>query len=139
MADLTITPANVANISGSVSVGTAGEAFTQGAALYLKSSDNRLYKAQADGTSAEATCVGIALTAGVTGQPACYTPDGDVNIGATTAKNVYYVVSNTPGGICPSTDLTPGGSPAQYISYIGYATNTTGTLHILRNQSGVTA
>jgi hypothetical protein len=133
MADITITPANVVNISGSVGVGTAGEAFTQGAALYVKSADGRLWKAQCDTTDAEAVCVGIALTAGVVAQPACFVGDGDVNIGGTTAKNVYYCVSAAAGGICPSTDLIS----TQRISYIGYATNTTGTLHIIRNASGV--
>ncbi len=127
MADLIVTAASVLFTTGQKVTGVAGETITAGMGVYLKSSDSELYKAQADGTSAEATAVGVALHASGDGQPLTYAAQGStINIGATTAKTTTYVVSATAGGVAPQADLTAG----QYITRLGYATATDGTFKV---------
>jgi predicted transcriptional regulator len=124
MADLTITATSVVPASGATtSVGTAGEALTAGQAVYLKAADGRLWKAQCDSTDAEATVVGITLNGAAAGQPVSYQSAGTLNIGGTTAKTTYYVLSATAGGIAPQADLVS----TNRIVHIGYSTATTGT------------
>ena len=133
MADITITAANVVKTSADTITGTAGETITAGMAVYLKASDGRYWKAQADGTAAEATVVGVALHAALAGQPLTIATSGTINIGATTAK-VFYYVSATAGGIAPVADLTSG----QYISSVGYATATDGSFVVKPSVTGAT-
>ena len=137
MADLTITAANVVWVSGSSPLlGIIGETVTAGQAVYLKSSDSRLWKAQADGTSEEATAVGVLLNGGSAGQMGIYAPVGaTINIGATTVKTTTYLVSATAGGVCPQADISTTG---HYHSRIGYATATTGTFVVEPKNTGVT-
>lgn len=132
MADLTITATSVVPISGSVQSGIAGETITAGNSLYIKAADGKLWKAQCDGTAEEATCVGVAMNGGAVNQPVAYVADGSVNIGATTSKATTYVVSATAGGIAPQADLIA----TNRISYVGYATDTTGTLIVMRRLTG---
>lgn len=133
MADLTITAGSVVAASGaSIERGIAGETITAGQALYLKSSDSKLWKAQSDGTTEESTVIGIALNGGSVNQSITYAVDGTVNIGATTAKTTVYVLSAAAGGICPQADLVS----TNKIVYIGYATATDGTFVIMRRVTG---
>lgn len=132
MADLTVTATSVVPISGSVQSGIAGETITAGNSLYIKAADGKLWKAQCDGTAEEATCVGVAMNGGAVNQPVAYVADGSVNIGATTSKATTYVVSATAGGIAPQADLIA----TNRISYVGYATDTTGTLIVMRRLTG---
>lgn len=135
MADLTITAADVVNTSGAIQSGTAGETITAGMAVYVKAADSRLWKAQCDGTAAEATAVGIALHAALAGQPLAYAGNGSViDIGATTSKTIY-VVSATAGGVAPVADLVTG----NYISRLGHATATDGSFVVSITNTGVTA
>lgn len=135
MADITVTAANVLRTSGTFESGTAGETLTAGQCVYLKAADSRLWKAQADGTSAEATAVGITLHAALAGQPVAYAKTGAViNIGGTTSKATKYVVSAAAGGVAPLADLTSG----QYISELGYATATDGSFVVAILNRGVT-
>lgn len=125
MADLSITVASVAPSSGTTITGVAGETITAGMAVYLKSTDNKLWKAQCDGTAAEADAVGIALHAALAGQPLTYAANGAViNLGATTAAGVFYYLSATAGGIGPVADLA---STNKVVS-LGYATGTSGAV-----------
>ena len=125
MADLSVTAANVALASGSQGVGVAGETITAGMPVYLKASDGRLWKAQCDGTTAEAAVVGIALHASLAGQPLAYAGPGAVmNIGATTAAGVFYYVSAAAGGIAPVADL----AGTNKVTAVGYATGTSGSV-----------
>jgi hypothetical protein len=127
MADLTVTAASVLWTSGNKTSGVAGEALTAGQSVYLKASDSKIWKAQCDGTSAEAEAVGVALHAAGANQPIVYATQGSViNIGATTAKTTTYMVSATAGGVAPQADLTSG----QYITRLGYSTATDGTFKI---------
>lgn len=131
MADLTITAANVQLGTGTTLLGTAGETITAGQVLYLKASDGRLWLAQADGTTAEADAVGIALNGGSAGQPIHYVNDGGLTIGATTVKTSAYMLSATAGGICPQADLVS----TNKIVYIGYATSTAGAFVVMKRNT----
>lgn len=132
MADLTITATNVVSISASVQTGIAGETITAGNSLYIKAADGKLWKAQCDGTPEEAACVGIALNGAAVNQPVNYASEGAINIGGTTSKATTYVVSATAGGIAPQADLVA----TNRISYVGYATDATGTLVVNRRLTG---
>lgn len=125
MAEITVTAANVALSSGDAAVGVAGETITAGMAVYLKSSDSRYWKAQADGTAAEADAVGIALHGSLAGQPLSIAKPGAViNIGGTTAAGVFYYVGTTAGGIGLSGDL----ASTNRVCQLGYATGTSGAV-----------
>lgn len=137
MANLSITATNVVWSSGSSPVlCLIGETITAGQCVYIKSSDSRLWLAQCDGTSAEATAVGIALVGGSAGQMGLYAPTGaTINIGATTAKTTTYLVSATAGAVAPQADITTTG---HYHSRLGYATATDGTFVVETKNTGVT-
>jgi hypothetical protein len=136
MADITITAANVLLTSGRSDTGTAGATITAGQPIYLDASDsNKAKLAQCDGTAAEVDAVGIALHAATTGQPIRWAVSGStINIGATTAKNLAYVVSATAGGVAPSTDLDSG----KRITWLGYATGTSGVMVLNISNHGTT-
>lgn len=86
----------------------AGETITAGQALYLNSTDGKVYKADADDASiTKAVVVGIAMNGAAAGQPVSYQMGGDVNFGsAIFTVGLIYTLSTTPGGICPSVDIT---------------------------------
>lgn len=125
MADLSITAA-------SVTPGTAvtpvidktrnfGATINAGQAVYLDT-NNVWQLADADGAAALRQCNGISLNSGASGQPAAVQTAGSINIGATTAVGSIYILSNTAGGIAPSSDLASG----WYTNIIGIArTNAT--------------
>lgn len=122
MADLTITAANVAKVSGaSTATGIAGTTITQGQALYADASDSdKLKLADSNSTAATAVCVGIALNSAASGQPVTYITAGSVTIGATVVLGMPYCTSNTAGGIRPITDA----ASTEYLTIIGYASTT---------------
>lgn len=127
MADITVTAANVLKTAATIGSGTAGEAITAGQPVYLKASDSKLYKAQADGTAEEVAAVGIALHGAGANQPLSYAGNGStLNIGGTTAKAITYCVSAAAGGIAPMGDLTSG----QRICELGHASATDGSFVI---------
>lgn len=112
MADLTVTAANVATSTGGINKDyVAGEAFTAGQSVYLKTSNNKWMKAQCDGTAEEAgsgTLIGIALNTGVLNQPVAVQLPGAnsvINPGATVVVGKIYLVSATAGGIAPVDDI----------------------------------
>ena len=129
MADLSITAANVAYTSGPVERAyNAGATITAGQAVYLDSATSTWKLAQCDGTAAEVDAVGIALHAALTGQPLAVAKAGAViNIGATTATNVPYMVSATAGGVAPLADLDAG----KRICYLGFSPGTSGVFHVI--------
>ena len=121
MADITITAANVKKGTGAqTQEGTAGESITAGMPVYLKSSDSKLYKADANVTSAEAAIVRVALHVASADQPLIYQTSGPLTIGGTVVAGTAYYVSATAGGICPFADL----SSTNYASQVGVATST---------------
>ena len=122
MAAITVTPANVGFGEETVvfQIGQAGEAITQGQSLYRSSSNNKLYKADANDTAAKAVVVGIALTPASTDGYFLFAESGLVNVGATLAVGTLYAVGQTAGSIVPVADLTTN----DYVTYIGTATTT---------------
>ena len=122
MADITVTATSVVKGSGAIinKERVAGETITAGMPVYLKSSDNKWWKSQSDGTAAEADAQGIALHAASADQPLAVQTGGSITIGATILAGVFYYVSNTAGGICPVADL----GTADYVTVIGYGTTT---------------
>lgn len=111
MAALSITAAQVLLASGPSEAGIAGEAITQGQAVYLDASSGKWKKAQCDGTAAEAgqDGYGIALNAaGADGQPVQVArPNAVVTLGAgaAPAAGTVYFVGATAGALNPAADL----------------------------------
>jgi hypothetical protein len=137
MADLSITPAQVLKSTGASTVtedGTAGETFTAGQTAYLRSSDSRLMKAYNLGTSEQSSLRGIALHGAAAGQPLRLQTDGDLNIGAATTRQTFYMLSTTPGGICPQADVATTG---KRLTYVGYARDVSGAFTILKANTGL--
>jgi hypothetical protein len=136
MADLSITATSVVTISGTVSKKVAGETITAGAAVYVKSSDGKLWNMQADGTTEEAGVgvdFGIALNGASVNQPVLFQLDGSLTLGgATTAKTTSYMVSAAAGKICPQADLVS----TNKITYLGYATDAVGTFVFNKKATG---
>lgn len=126
MAALTVTATSVVHVSGSVTQEVIGETITAGQCVYRKAADNRMWKAQSDGTAAEAAAVGIALTGGAAGQPCLVAGSGAaINIGATTEK-VHYFVHTTAGGVGLQGDISSG----NYITRLGYSLTTDGVFYV---------
>lgn len=121
MADLTVTAASVAYISGGKATGTAGATITAGQSVYLDAATSTVKLADADASAATADCIGIALHGSLAGQPITYQTDGTLTIGATMTLGAPYFVSATAGGICPPADVV---SPLR-TTLIGVATTTT--------------
>jgi len=102
MADISITAANVLKgSSASVMDGTSGDTITAGHAVYVNTNDsNKIYRADADGTSPSASPAGIALHAALAGQPIRYvTEDPAFTFGGTVAIGDTIFLSDTPGGL----------------------------------------
>lgn len=120
MADLSITAANVTPGTGMGQIElTAGATITAGQACYMDTAASNVAKlAQSDGTSAEAEVKGVALNSASTGQPIKLGTSGTMDLGATLTVGTIYCLSDTAGGIVPSTDLSTG----EYVSIIGIAT-----------------
>jgi len=98
---------------------TSGEAITAGDGLYLKASDEKLYKTDADADESTFSFVGIALTtvAGA-GLAVEYAPPGHVVSGLTgLTAGAYYFITGTAG--------TLGTTPGTRFARVGFAISTT--------------
>ena len=108
MADLAIVAANfVPSSNAKFKSGIAGETITQGQPVYLKTTDNLLYKAK-NTTPIVGLVYGIAANAASVGQPLNVVYEDDdlqVGTGAFLDTTKVYVLSGTFGGICPSSDF----------------------------------
>jgi len=121
MADISVTAANVVKVAGAATDrGTAGETITAGMPVYLKASDNLLYKADADG-SGTTTVIGISLHAALANQPLEYLTGGSLTFNAVLTAGTIYTASDTAGGIRPAVDNNSGDT----ISILGVASSTT--------------
>lgn len=116
---MTQTPANVLatkDENGAASPlyprsGIAGEAISAGQPLYIKATDSKLYRADANVTTAEAACVGIAVNSAAAGQFVHYwgfTHGQEINLGATLTVGQIYLVSFNVGAIMPVSDYATG-------------------------------
>ncbi len=109
MADITVTVANVAWVSGKRPfVGKAGATVARGKAAYLNLTTLKYELADAD-TDAESVCAGIFLSDGYNGADVLIAPPGAViNWGATLTAGTIYVLSTTAGGVAPWADISTG-------------------------------
>lgn len=124
MAAITITPANVAWVSGPLLTDqVAGEAFTAGQVVYLSDAGTWL-KAQGDGTAVQAGSnkIGIALaTADAAGaRVSIASDDAIVSYGAVLAAGLIYIIGDTAGSVYPSADAGTGDK----VTVIGLAIST---------------
>lgn len=127
MADLSITASQVVQSSTTSDIehGTAGEAITVGQSVYKKASDGKIYKADADNSSATAAAIGIAVSgADAASQSVSWQKTGTITIGAAAAitAGATYYVSDTAGGIKPEADLTTG----DYVTMLGVGNGSNG-------------
>ena len=136
MAEVTVTEADVARRADGVqvTVGTAGEAITQGQFVYLKASDGKYYKAGAASTAEVAAAVGMALTpAAAIDDPIDIATSGDVDPGGTLTATEVYAIETTLGSFGPHSGLASG----EYGTVVGVAT-AADTLRLGFIVSGVT-
>jgi hypothetical protein len=133
MADITITAASVAKVSGGTYEGIAGATITAGQACYLDAADSNKIKLARSDTTAEAAAVrGIALHGSLANQPIVLQTSGVIAIGATVVLGGFYALSDTPGGICPTADV----GASEFSTLIGIA-NTVAQLTLNFLISGV--
>jgi hypothetical protein len=143
MADtpITVTPGLV--VSGSTSQfrsGTAGEDLTAGMWVYLKTSDNKYYGADADATAVglDANCknvAGVVVVGGATGATISIQTAGDYICGGTVVPGMVYLLSGTKGGFCP-TGVATTLVATDYVTQVGIAISNS-ALHILIYSTGV--
>lgn len=99
----------------------AGEAVTAGQPVYIKASDGKAYKADANASSEAAGAKGIAVnSAPGAGQPLKVQTAGTLAFGAILTNGEIYCVGATAGDIVPEGDLTTG----WYVTILGVATST---------------
>lgn len=114
MADFVLTAAQVTKDSGNAKTGTAGETITAGQTVYLKSTDNRLWKADANGTAEEQVCLGVALHGSSAGQPLDYLDEQGAVLTLTTgaalgaAYDAVIASGLVAGNLCPHADAVAG-------------------------------
>lgn len=132
MADLTITTTNMIPGSGAVYEHlVAGAAITIGQLVYKNATDDKAYLAQNDGTAAEATIRGIAVsTAAAANQIVTIQTGGTLAFGAILTEGEIYGLSSTAGGIAPEADSATSND---YISIVGVATSTSNLLIKITN------
>lgn len=119
MADKTITEAQVVPTTdrSKIKHGIAGEEISVGEAVYIKSSDHKLYAA-IDTSAAAAAAVGIAISAAeAANQEVAYQTGGTITLGAgaSVTAGEILVVGAGAGGMSPIADLTTG----EYVTVMG--------------------
>lgn len=123
MADITfdpssVVPANTARLASALAAVGIGA----GKAVYVDA-DGKLNLASALSETA-AVCKGVAVNSGEEGQPVTYCFDGEVTFNefgspltGSLDPGQLYIISDTPGGIRPASDL----GASEYSGYIGTA------------------
>src|SRR4029434_2151406 len=114
MADVTIIPANVLFSTTDNHVkGVAGATIAAGDVLYRDAADsNKMKLSDANGSASAKVVDGFALCGAAAGQPVVYTTeDPALVVGGTLVSGTLYVLSATPGKICPHTDIGQANLP----------------------------
>ena len=118
MADVNITPANVAMTANSTPESVKlGETLAAGDPVY-QASDGMVYGAD-NSTKANANVRGILVTGGVAGVKATLAK-GELDVGSVLTANEVYVVSATSKKIAPSSDLATN----DWVTIVGIAKST---------------
>lgn len=111
MPNLTINPADVipyrVSPATGLRAGWSGEAFVAGQAAYFDEVDQTMKLARADQGSMQAKVAGITTHASAVGQPINLARRYRLAIGGAGGAE-QYVLSDTPGSICLTTDLANG-------------------------------
>ena len=120
MADISVTAASVAPVTGSTQIeyGIAGASVTAGQAVYFDTSTSTYKLAGANASATTATVKGIALHAAAANQPLAVATGGTINPGFAGTVGQIVVCSATAGGLAPTSDLASG----WYTSIIGVVT-----------------
>ena len=107
MADLTITAASVKYVRGNrPSTRPAGATIARGKVLRRGTSQEYILASALNAPADLANFAGIAISDGYLGGDVLIAgPGTTINVGATTAAGVPYVISETAGGIAPFADL----------------------------------
>ena len=124
MADLSITAANV-KVKGAnavLRVQQFGETMTAGQATYLKSTDNKWWKSDANASAEAANAKGVVMIGAAGDAYGVIAESGPIDVGATLTVGVAYIASTTAGGIAPAADFT--GYSGSFLTHLGYATST---------------
>ena len=129
MADISITAsAVVPSANAVIKYTTAGATLTAGQLIYLDTADldaNGIGKAKlsdANGAAALRVVDGITVGGASAGQPvAIVTYDTALVVGSGLTANNILILSDTPGGIAPSADLSAG----EYLSVIAVVKSAT--------------
>jgi len=130
MADISITASAVVPSSAAViKYTTAGATLTAGQLIYLDAADldaNGIGKAKlsdANGAAALRVVDGMCIGGASAGQPIAYvTYDTALVIAASgLTANTILILSDTPGGVAPSTDLSSG----EYLSVVAVVKSAT--------------
>jgi hypothetical protein len=119
MADLTITPASViAGENATIKNGRAGATVAAGKAGYLDVDTGTWKLSDSNSATAAVRAVdGVFLNGASAGQPVAVQTRGDLTLGSVLTPGVAYYLSDTPGGICPFTDVGTG----EYVVLLGLA------------------
>jgi hypothetical protein len=111
---------------------TAGETLADADFVRINPTDNKAYKAQCDGTSAEANVKGMVVYGGgILDDPICIIVDGPIETGSTITQGPA-VLSATAGAGCPPADLVTG----NYQSQVGYSV-AANTFYVRPQSTGV--
>lgn len=123
MADITPVPASMKLYSDAVTEKVrGGEILAAGKAVYKKSSDQKWYYAQCDGTLEESKAKGITVMPCATaGGYLVIVKKGGIDLGATLTAGTEHYLSANYGGIGVRADVATG----KYVTRIGNATTTT--------------
>lgn len=112
MADLTFTLANMLESANAKPPreGKSGEAIAQMDVVYLKASDGKYYKADANASDETSSAVGIALQTVAAANQRLQVLEFDPNFtpGATLVAGTTYILSGTAGKIAPDADAVSG-------------------------------
>lgn len=127
MANYVITAANVgiAEATARPTVVQAGEALTEGQAVYLNTTDSKYYKADAT-SSASAAVAGIVVSPAAADGYALIQSTKKIIIGATVVAGdpIYLSATASGGNLCPHGDLVS----TNYVTKVGHAVSTTEVL-----------
>jgi hypothetical protein len=135
VAAITLAATAITLSAGCVTVtGTSGEAISAGMPVYLKASDGKYWKADANLSAAAATVVGLNVsTVSAADVAVTIVLSGIVNLGATlTVGGIYCNGAGVAGDVCLVVDQTTG----WYVGIIGVA-STAALLNLLIHNSGV--
>lgn len=122
MSDLSITAANV-KVRGATTLTKIvqfGETMTAGQSTYLKLSDQKYWKADANGSVDTAAASAVVLVGAAGDAYGVIVERGPMDLGATLTVGVPYIVSTTAGGIAPASDFS--GYSGSWLTHLGYAT-----------------